>query len=154
MCGVAALRSRHPAQKIWRAAIAPMFFFAAAHFLVPDATVEMKMPAGFLSRHAPEVSADTIIITDEDAAAAVCWYLKRDDVYVLGEAGELSYGFDYEKSERHIDADKVASIISRFPGNVVLIAGAAMLERMEEHLPQNFAGSKSDFSGYLIWRRY
>ena len=93
-----------PEARIWRVALAPLFLFVSVHFLVPDLTVEITMPGKFIKRHAAGIAERTVIVADEDIAGAVCWYLKRNDVYIVGSAGELTYGLNYEGVKRHIDS--------------------------------------------------
>ena len=38
------------------------------------------------------VRPDTILVSDEVQVRAVCWFFKRDDVYLLAGRGELRYG--------------------------------------------------------------
>ena len=39
-----------------------------------------------------------VVISDESAIRAVCWYLQRNDVYLLRGSGELDYGLRYKDS--------------------------------------------------------
>ena len=150
-----ALKAPYPARKVWYVALSPFMLFVTIHFLVPDATIEMKMPGRFLTSQAENVKADTVIVTDDDTVGAVCWYFKREDVYLLEGAGELSYGFDYENAKRHINAKQFAELVRSHPRNVLLIAGAKKIDRLKEELPRNFIDERrSDFSGYLVLRKY
>jgi 4-amino-4-deoxy-L-arabinose transferase len=149
-----AVKSRDSIKKIWRVALAPLLLFVSVHFLIPDLTTEIKMPWEFLQRYVSEVNRDTVIITDEDLVGAVCWYLKRNDVYILGGAGELDYGFDYEDTGRHVDTAAAVRLIAGNAGNVVLIAKTGIIERMKDQLPSGFVEYKSVPSGYLLWRKY
>ena len=38
------------------------------------------------------VRADKILVSDKDQVRAVCWFFKRNDVYLLAVRGELMYG--------------------------------------------------------------
>ena len=150
-----ALRQHDPARKIRSVALSPLLLFVTISMLIPDATVEMKMPGRFLTHHAADVDTSTIVVTDDDTVGAVCWYLKREDVYVLGGAGELAYGFAREDPGRNIDAERFAELVQRFPGRVVLIAEAEKIDRLQDARPQNFvAEARSEPFGHLVWRRY
>lgn len=147
-------RLHDPETRIWRVALAPLLLFVTVHFLVPDLTVEITMPGKFIKRHAAEITERTVIVADEDMAGAVCWYLKRNDVYVVGGAGELTYGLSCEGVKRHIGPEDAARLIRSNPGNVVLIARAKLVEQLEEWLPLGFAEHRSNPSGNLVLRKY
>lgn len=141
-------------KKILRIALAPVLLFVTITSLVPDPTLEMKMPGSFIEKYGAEISPDTIVVTEEEMAGAVCWYLKRDDVYILGGAGELGYGLERAGSERNIDASETASLIDEHRGKVVLIARSKTLDRWEGQLPPPLEDERSHYSGYLAWQRY
>ena len=142
------------AKKMIGVALSPLLFFLAIHVLIPDLTVEMKMPGGFLEKHRPAIGRDTIVVTDDDTVGAVCWYLKRDDVYVLGSAGELDYGFAHGARERNIDVAQFFELVDRHPGDVVLIAHNGWEDRLDLPELAPMEEDRSDGTGYLIWRRY
>jgi 4-amino-4-deoxy-L-arabinose transferase len=57
---------------------------------------------------------DAVIISDEKTIGAACWYLRRNDIYLLENGGELNYGLNYpEASNRLIDIDSVKGFIEK-----------------------------------------
>lgn len=141
-------------KKIIKIAFAPALLFVSINFLVPDLTLEMKMPGEFIEKYSGEIPHDTIVITEEEMAGAVCWYLKREDVYILGGAGELGYGLARENAERNISADKASMLIKKHPGKVLLLARSKTLDRWKAELPSPIEDERSGFSGYFARQRY
>ena len=68
-------------------------------FMMPDLTIEHKAPGAFLMRHAHRIQPETMLVADEDPMGAVCWFYKRNDVYLLEGGGEVSYGLEYEDAK-------------------------------------------------------
>ena len=98
-----------------------------------------------IERNAPLVAEGDLVISDDDSIRAVCWYLKRDDVYNLGAPGELRYGFEYPEAgagKRLIDLKAAAELIKQHRGHAVLIARV----RAPEALARWVAASA--FSGF------
>jgi 4-amino-4-deoxy-L-arabinose transferase len=134
-------------------ALSPFLLFFASHFIVPDLTIEMKAPGPFLERHKQGIGDDDVIISDEDTIRAVCWYLKRSDVYVLGGAGELDYGLSYKDAvSRLLDMKSAVGLINRNRGKIVLIARAKNISRWQNELPKPVFQDDSGPEGYVFWR--
>ncbi len=147
-------RAEELQKKIVRIALAPVLLFVSINLLVPDLTLEMKMPGAFIEKYSGEIPRDTIVITEEETAGAVCWYLKREDVYILGGAGELGYGLDREGEGRNIGVDEASLLIERHPGKVLLLARSKTLDRWKAELPPSIEDERSGFSGYFALQRY
>jgi 4-amino-4-deoxy-L-arabinose transferase len=88
-----ALRKTAPAARATAIAGASSLAFAIAAVGFPTGEVS-KTPERWLAQHVDPVPADAIVVADRNLVHAVCWHLRRADVYVLGSAGELRYGLE------------------------------------------------------------
>ena len=140
-------------KKVMLFAAAPMLFLFLSSFLLPEATLERKAPGGFLLRHAGKIHPDTVIVADEDTAAAVAWFYRRSDVYLAWPAGELTYGAGFEDSKhrvlqkgpfRQLIAEKVGK------GRVVVIARTKAYSYLGKGLPRPLFEARSGESGYVF----
>ena len=77
------------------------------------------------SRYA-EIPRETMVVSDEYLVHAVCWVYGRDNVYLLGNSGELRYGLERDESNpsRLLTIKEFREIINRNSGKhrIVLIA--------------------------------
>jgi len=148
-----AFRNQESMKKIILFALSPFLLFFIAHFIIPDLTIEKKAPGILLERYSQDIGHDTIIISDEDTVRAVCWYLKRSDVYVLGGGGELDYGLAYEDAAgRWIDMKSAVGLIKRNQGKILLIAMVKNILRWRDQLPKPVFLDDSGPEGYVFWR--
>ena len=68
--------------------MAPLLFFFVVHYTIPEVTLEVKSPGPILEKYRQGIADDDVIISDEDSIRAVCWYLRRSDVWVwIGLSG-------------------------------------------------------------------
>ncbi len=134
---VQASKSRPAASKIFFFGCAPLLLFFLLNFLIPAPTGEAKMPGPLIERHRQQIAPGDLVIADENLLRAVCWYLRRDDVYVLGSPGELKYGLGYpDASGRLLDMPAAIGLIQQHPGKVVLIGRAELLAPWMDKLPK------------------
>ena len=131
----------------------PFLLFITIHFIIPDLTIEKKVPGTLLERYCQNISHDTILMSDENTIKAVCWYMNRDDVYVLENGGELNYGLTYsDASGRLIDIKTSIDMIKRNKGKIILIARAKNILRWRDQLPRPVFQDDSGIDGYVFWR--
>jgi 4-amino-4-deoxy-L-arabinose transferase len=148
-----ACKSQRGKHRVLLFGLAPLLLFSMAHFIVPDPTLEVKAPGPLLKRHRQGIGDDDVIISDGTAVGAVCWYLGRNDVYVLGGAGELNYGLSYEDAYgRLLDMKSAKDLIKRNRGKTVLIARVKKVSRWQDQLPKPDFKDESGPSGYVFWR--
>ncbi|MGB2928808.1 MAG: phospholipid carrier-dependent glycosyltransferase [Desulfobacterales bacterium] len=151
-CGWA-FRSRERIKKIIYFGFSPFLLFLAVHFILPDRPIEEKTPGILLERYSQGIGHDTIIISDVDAIGAVCWYLKRSDVYVLWRGGELTYGLAYEDAaSRMLDIQSAVRRIDSNRGKTVLVAQVKRIRRWQDKLPKPVYQDDSGPEGYVLWR--
>ncbi len=123
-------------KKIILFAVAPMIFMFCANFAYPDKVILHQAPGSFLLKHADKIHPDTVLVSGLTPARAVCWYYKRNDVYLIGDAGELSYGLRYDDaSHRQLDIKTLNALIRQNQGRVVLVAEADHFKKWRPVLP-------------------
>jgi 4-amino-4-deoxy-L-arabinose transferase len=148
-----ALKNPGKRDKLLIYAAAPLLFFAIAHFIIPDSTAESKCPGPLIEKNREAIGDNAIVISDRDTIQAVCWYLRRDDVHILGDAGELAYGLGYEDAAgRSLDMQSAIDLIRRNPGRVVLIARTKKLNQWREALPEPAYRDIRGPHGYEVWK--
>ena len=148
-----AFRSQRGKDKVLLFGLSPLLLFFTAHFIIPDLTIEVKAPGPLLEQHKQGVGDDDLIISDEDTIRAVCWYLQRSDVYMLGGTGELDYGLSYKDAVGGLlDMKTAVDLINRSRGKTVLIARVKNILRWRDQLPKPVFQDDSGPEGYVFWR--
>jgi 4-amino-4-deoxy-L-arabinose transferase len=145
------LRSRVPNTKIMLLGLSPLLLFFLGHFLIPDIVIEESAPGRLLERHRIHIQSDTVIISCEDTVGAANWSLKRNDVYVLGWAGELTYGLNYQDAAgRQLNEQSVMSMIDENRGKTVLICSTKRMDDWRNILPPPVFKEDTGPKGYEI----
>jgi len=150
---VGTLKSQREKEKILMFGLAPLALFFVAHFAVPEAVIKASVPGPFLERHLHCIGDNDLVISDKDSIRAVCWYLKRNDVFVLGEAGEIRYGLTQKGEKgRRLDIKSGIDLIRQNPGKIVLIANAKHIKKWRNQLPKPVYQDSSGLGGYVLWK--
>ncbi|MDD5758114.1 MAG: phospholipid carrier-dependent glycosyltransferase [Desulfobulbaceae bacterium] len=150
---LAAYKAKTFGNKIILYGLSMTLLLGMAPFIMPDLSIEKKSPGSLLRKHKEEVSVHTIVLSDEDTLRAVCWFLKRADVLLIEEAGELTYGMNYaDVSPRLLDLTATKSKILANPNNIVLIARARNYRRWADKLPLPREIDDSGRDGYVFLR--
>jgi len=130
-------------------AIGPTALMFFGHFALPNQFRDTKAPGEFLQHNQYRVSCDTILVSDNYLASAVCWSYKRTDVLVLGRTGELTYGFGYDDSKhRLLEVNGFKELITKSSGkgSIVLIFDTERYAEYSPLLPKPvFKDVKGDF---------
>jgi 4-amino-4-deoxy-L-arabinose transferase len=148
-----ASKCREIRDKVLLFGLAPALIFFSSHFILPDRTIEEKMPGILLNSHRQDIGPETVIISDSDMIRDACWYFKRDNVYMLEGEDELGYGLSYEDAAgRRLDLNAAAGLIGRHRGNAVLIVRAKHMERWRDDLPVPVFENNSGPNGYYFLR--
>lgn len=139
--------------KKWRSvifALAPLPLLLILQFTMPDKTLEIKAADLFLESYAPKINQKTIIISDEDMIRAVCLAFKRDDVFLVGGAGELRYGIEQENPTRQLSIEQVVEMIRSQPGQIALMASMNNFSQWKTCLPKTSDIFISGHEGYVF----
>lgn len=148
-----AFRSRTTVSKTLLLGLSPLLLFFVVHFTIPDLTREVKSPGPILEQYAQGIDSKDIVISDKNSIRAVGWYLKRNDVYLLGGTGELDYGMKYKDAAgRLLDMQTAVDLIQNNRGRTVLIARVKHIARWRDQLPQPVFQDQSGPEGYVIWK--
>ena len=139
-------------RKILIYGLAPTLFMFSAHFLYPDAIVFKKSPGTFLMKHADKIFPATVIVSDYSPIHAVCWYYKRQDVYLLGNSGELTYGVRQQDAAfRLLTVETLQRLINENPRNLVLVARKNNYQKWKTALPMPVF---EDNNGQFVFTAY
>jgi 4-amino-4-deoxy-L-arabinose transferase len=150
---LAVLLIRQPGAKIILFGLSMTVLLCSAPFIIPDQVITQKSPGVFLLRHQQEITADTVVLSDEDPLRAVCWFLKRADVLLVNGAGEASYGLGYADARgRLLDLAQTRAKILANPGKTVLIARSNNYHKWAPELPPPKAMDDSGRDGYVFAR--
>jgi 4-amino-4-deoxy-L-arabinose transferase len=91
---------RHNARH-WRwAAACPLLFILLVAYLIPQQVIDSKQPQSFIQNNIDELKGSRYVLTDSvGVAAGLAWELKRSDILMFNEKGELTYGLNYADSQ-------------------------------------------------------
>jgi 4-amino-4-deoxy-L-arabinose transferase len=113
----------------------------AFHFIVPNIIQDKKAPGAFLEQFKDRINDDTIVVSYKNLASSVCWYYKRDNVYIYHKGGELTYGLDRADAKgRLINEEEFAEMVKNPKNNVVIIMNS---KRLMKTLPE---------SDFRVWK--
>jgi 4-amino-4-deoxy-L-arabinose transferase len=147
------LRNANGVSRVMLLGLAPLMFLFIVHFAVPGIVIEQSAPGRLLEKHLNKIKSSDIIISCEEAVGAACWTLKRNNVYLLGPAGELTYGLGYpDGSGRLLDAESAARLVERNQGHIAIVARADKVRGLRKALPAPFIEDDSGPDGYVFYR--
>jgi 4-amino-4-deoxy-L-arabinose transferase len=78
------------------------------NFLLPADLLRSKAQGEFLSKYQDRVGRKSILVSPGDPLREVCWFFKRDDVYMFVAVGELRYGVSYVDAKNRLIMDHEA----------------------------------------------
>ncbi|WP_145492182.1 lipid IV(A) 4-amino-4-deoxy-L-arabinosyltransferase [Yersinia rohdei] len=124
----------------WRwAAACPLVFILLVGYVIPQQVIDSKQPQNFIQKNFAELSTSRYVLTDSvGVAAGLAWQLKRSDIIMFGEKGELTYGLSYAGSENHyVSANDFNQWLAnaRQQGDVSLVIQLSRNEPLPAYLP-------------------
>lgn len=150
---ISAVRVSNSKTKLMLVGCSPLLLLFGSNFIIPDLTLEHKAPGTFLMKNAHKIKTDTMLVADEDPMGAVCWFYKRDDVYLLEGGGEVSYGLNYEDAKfRSLNLKQFKDLLlqNAEKGRVVLIAKSRKYMRWKQNLPEPLYEDSNGKGGYVF----
>ncbi|WP_145509437.1 MULTISPECIES: lipid IV(A) 4-amino-4-deoxy-L-arabinosyltransferase [Yersinia] len=124
----------------WRwAAACPLLFIVLVGYLIPQQVIDSKQPQNFIRSNFVELNSSRYVATDSvGVAAGLAWELKRSDILMFSEKGELAYGLNYADSESHyINGRNFNDWLAeaRKLGDVSLVVQLSRDEKIPDTLP-------------------
>ena len=126
--------------RYWRwAAACPLLLVLLVGYLIPQQVIDSKQPQNFIQNNFDALSSSRYVLTDSvGVAAGLAWQLKRSDILMFSEKGELSYGLNYADSKDKYISDKDFSewlAHARRQGDVSLVVQLSRGEDILAHYP-------------------
>lgn len=116
---------RRSQQRWWLAALCPAGLALLIGFAIPNLVVDSKQPQSLVDTVRDPLQQSRFVLADNvGVAAGLAWELKRNDIIMFGQSGELRYGLDYpDVKDRFITKDDFAQWLARHrqQGNVSLV---------------------------------
>ncbi|MDX7570434.1 lipid IV(A) 4-amino-4-deoxy-L-arabinosyltransferase [Serratia marcescens] len=140
----------------WRwAAACPVLLCLVIGYAIPQQVTDSKLPQNFARATMAELSDSRYVLSDSvGLAAGLAWELKRSDVLMYSQKGEVAYGLEYPDAKGHLISD------ANFPqwlaqarkqGNVSLVLQLSRGEALPQELP---AADKVDRMNRLVLMWY
>lgn len=130
-----------PTKKLWLYGSASLVLLFGSSYILPDRLFEGKAPGQLLERHVAKVHADTRLVSDPYVFHALCWFYKRDNVYLLEKSGELDYGIrhDFTQPSRLLTLKDFGEMVKKDSAHkhgVILVIEADRYDRYGDSLPK------------------
>ncbi|HEJ0327309.1 TPA: lipid IV(A) 4-amino-4-deoxy-L-arabinosyltransferase [Serratia marcescens] len=140
----------------WRwAAACPVLLCLVIGYAIPQQVTDSKLPQNFARATMAELSDSRYVLSDSvGLAAGLAWELKRSDVQMYSQKGEVAYGLEYPDAKGHLisDADFPQWLAqARKQGNVSLVLQLSRGEALPQELP---AADKVDRMNRLVLMWY
>ncbi|WP_145931524.1 lipid IV(A) 4-amino-4-deoxy-L-arabinosyltransferase [Yersinia bercovieri] len=124
----------------WRwAAVCPLLFVLLVGYLIPQQVIDSKQPQNFIKHNFSELNSSRYVLADSvGVAAGLAWQLKRSDILMLSEKGELTYGLNYADSKNQfVSGEDFSQWLARArqQGDVSLVMQLSRDEAIPAYLP-------------------
>lgn len=121
------------------AAACPLLLCLLIGYAIPQQVIDSKQPQNFIRTNQEVLMHSRYVLSDSvGLAAGLAWQLKRSDVLMYSEQGEVSYGLDYHDARSRFvsDADFPQWLAqARRQGNVSLVLQLSRGESVPDNLP-------------------
>lgn len=91
----------------WRwAAACPLLLCLLVGYAIPQQVTDSKLPQNFIRLNKAELGHSRYVLTDSvGVAAGLAWELKRSDILMFSQKGEVAYGLEYPDAKGHLISD-------------------------------------------------
>ena len=142
--------------KWWVSALCPAGLILLIGFAIPDRIIYSKQPQLMVNMVREQLQGSTFVVADNvGIASGLAWALKRNDIIMYSQAGELSYGLNYPDVQgRFVPKSDISSWLEshRLYGDISLvILQSASEEHGFEGLPEP---DEITIEGDLIYMHY
>jgi len=118
---------------------------------LPELVMASKAPIRYLETEYGHLSTETTIVSKGSFVRAVAWALKRDDIYVIEQGGEVSYGLQADDGQGRFLTTKMFADLTQSGNSILLLCKSGCKSETLEQLPENaIESSYGNFSGYLL----
>lgn len=135
----AVVSARDNAKRWTWAAACPLLLCLLIGYAIPQQVTDSKLPQNFARENMATLSQSRFVLADRvGIAAGLAWELKRSDVLMYGEKGEISYGLAYPDAQGHyIGEEDFAGWLAqaRKQGDVSLVMQLSRGEHVPTDLP-------------------
>lgn len=120
-------------------AVCPLLLSLLFAYILPQQIIDVKQPQNFISNNINVLSHSRYVLTDNvGLAAGLAWELKRSDILLFNEQGELAYGLGYpDATGRLINVDSFSAWLAqaRQQGDVSLVLQLPRAGVTPDYLP-------------------
>ncbi|WP_431222575.1 lipid IV(A) 4-amino-4-deoxy-L-arabinosyltransferase [Serratia sp. L9] len=103
----AVISARNNAQRWTWAAACPLLLCLLIGYAIPQQVIDSKLPQSFIRTNMATLSQSKFVLTDSvGLAAGLAWELKRSDVLMFSQKGEVAYGLSYPDASSHYIRDE------------------------------------------------
>ncbi|RJK61760.1 lipid IV(A) 4-amino-4-deoxy-L-arabinosyltransferase [Serratia marcescens] len=139
----------------WRwAAACPVLLCLVIGYAIPQQVTDSKLPQNFARATMAELSDSRYVLSDSvGLAAGLAWELKRSDVLMYSQKGEVAYGLEYPDARGTDQRCRLPAVLAqaRKQGNVSLVLQLSRGEALPQELP---AADKVDRMNRLVLMWY
>lgn len=146
---------RTPQRWFW-AAVCPLGLALLVGVVIPEKIIHSKQPQEFIESIRPKLEESRYILTNNvGVGAGIAWDLKRSDITLYSNKGEVNYGLSYPDSQhRYVDGRDFATWLAehRREGNVSLVI---LLSRNSKLSDRGLPAADYEYNdGRLVLLRY
>lgn len=153
---VGALTLFRSTQRWFWAAACPLGLALLLGAAIPEQIIHSKQPQEFIGSVRPQLEQSRFVLTNNvGVGAGLGWELKRSDIILYGNKGEVSYGLSYPDAQhRYIEGGDLPRWLAehRHEGTVSLVI---LLSRQRDLSDQGLPAADSEYSdGRLVLLQY
>ncbi len=145
-----------PRRWYWSAAC-PLVFTLLVGQIIPQKVINSKQPQAFIQQNVSLLQQSRFVLSDDvGIAAGLGWELRRSDIFMFDEKGELEYGLNYPDAQGHyVSASEFPQWLlnARHQGNVSLLIKQNISEQKAASLPPADSEVSNDRLKLLFYKK-